>query len=461
MRGVTADGRAACIFEFSHGTHLTGPQVTPPPEDHQSFIDPPLASIERMLGRSRHTASAALLNNAEIVVWQSSRRVVIAVVIGAIAALLRAIGVVAGPVWPILVIVPAYVLTVALLTLAIERIQSVSRGALIALVLADVVALFTAVGLVTAPAFYPRVLLLSLLALQFTQLFFGRSPALSVIGSSTLGYIGLLWIAWRHGVPVAWAEEGFLLALYLAVGLNGIALQASANRRLAALVDLFAGAQRGDFSQPFVEERGVKPDGITLLGRAYNQLRSELATMVLADPLTGCLNRRGFEQVLNQAVSSASRHAGEIALLAVDIDHFKSINDTMGHLAGDTVLRELAGLLSQSSRGGDVVARVGGEEFVILLPGADSETAGVVAERVLSMIRANSFRTARGHHRVTVSIGIACEQVRDRHVGGALRARADEALYVAKRLGRNRVVMWAPGIRSNATPQSNTAVAAD
>jgi diguanylate cyclase (GGDEF)-like protein len=402
-----------------------------------------------------------LLNNAEIVVWQSSRRVTMAVIVGAVAALLRGLGLVAGPVWPILVIVPAYVATIALLTVAIERNHHVSRRALIVLVLADVAALFTAVSLITSPAFYPRALLLSLLALQFTQLFFGRSPALAVIVSSSLAYVALLTVASMRGIGVAWGEEGFLLALYVAVGLNGMALQASANRRLAVLVDLFGGAQRGDFSRAFIEERGVKPDGITLLGRAYNQLRSELASMVLADPLTSCLNRRGLDQVLNQAVSSASRFGGEVALLAVDIDYFKKINDTFGHLAGDAVLRELAELLAQSSRGGDVVARVGGEEFVVLLPGADNETAGVVAERVMKAVRSHSFRTARGHQQVTVSIGIACEHVRDGHIAGALRARADEALYVAKRLGRNRVVMWAPGIRSNATPLSNIAIAAD
>jgi diguanylate cyclase (GGDEF)-like protein len=433
-----------------------------PSSDHRRpFADPSLASIERILGRSRHTANAASLNNAEIVVWQSSRRVMMAVIVGAVAAILRGLGLVAGPVWPILVIVPAYVATIALLTVAIERNHHVSRRALIALVLTDVAALFTVVSLVTAPAFYPRALLLSLLALQFTQLFFGRSPALTVIVASSLGYVGLLAIASMRGIAVAWAEEGYLLALYLAVGLNGIALQASANRRLAALVDLFAGAQRGDLSRAFIEERGVKPDGITLLGRAYNQLRSELASMVLADPLTACLNRRGLDQVLNQAVSSASRFGGEVALLAIDIDYFKTINDTFGHLAGDAVLRELAELLAQSSRGGDVVARVGGEEFVVLLPGADIETAGVVAERVLKTVRAHSFRTVRGHQQITVSIGIACEHVRDGHVAGSLRARADEALYVAKRLGRNRVVMWAPGIRSNATPPFNIAIAAD
>lgn len=385
----------------------------------------------------------------------------IAVVVGAIAALLRGVGLVAGAVWPILVIVPTYVATVALLTVAIERNQRVSRGALIALVLVDVIALFTAVAFVTAPAFYPRALLVSLLALQFTQLFFGRSPALTVIVASSAAYVTLLIVASMRGVAIAWGEEGFLIALYLAVGLNGIALQASANRRLAALVDLFSSAQRGDLTRAFIEERGVKPDGITLLGRAYNQLRSELASMVLADPLTGILNRRGLDQVLNQAVSSASRFGGEIAILAIDIDYFKTINDTFGHLAGDAVLRELSELLSQSSRGGDVVARVGGEEFIVLLPGADNETAGVVAERVMNAVRAHAFRTMRGHQQITVSIGIACEHVRDGHIGGALRARADEALYVAKRLGRNRVVMWAPGIRSNATPPSNIAIAAD
>jgi diguanylate cyclase (GGDEF)-like protein len=156
--------------------------------------------------------------------------------------------------------------------------------------------------------------------------------------------------------------------------------------------------------------------------------------------------------VLRHTLSAAARRGAEVSLLAIDIDHFKAINDTHGHLAGDGVLRELTEVLSRSSRGGDVVARVGGEEFVILLPDADSEMAGVVAERVSTSVRSHTFRTVRGRPRVTVSVGIAAEQVTDAYIAGSLRARADEALYVAKRLGRDRVVMWAPGIRSNATP---------
>jgi diguanylate cyclase (GGDEF)-like protein len=217
-------------------------------------------------------------------------------------------------------------------------------------------------------------------------------------------------------------------------------------------VDLFANAQRGDFSRTFVEEHDREPDGITMLGHSYNHLRSQLASMVHTDPLTGCLNRRGFDQVIAQTMAAASRRGGELSILAIDIDHFKTINDTRGHLVGDAVLREVVEVLTRSSRGGDIVGRVGGEEFVILLPDTDTETAGVVAERITSSVRNHKFRAPLGEEPVTVSVGIACEQVTDAYIGGSLRARADEALYVAKRLGRDRVVMWAPGIRSNSTP---------
>lgn len=405
-----------------------------------------------MLGRSPFAPRAGLLNNAEIVVWQSTRRLYIALALGIAGIGLRATGVIAGLVWPMLVVVPCYIAIVAGLTVAIERRHAVSRRALVLLSLVDVAAIFVVVALVTAPSFFPRALLLSLLALQFTQMFFGRSPAVTVVLASTAGYAGLVVWARTRGAPVAWIEEGWMLALYLLVAFNGMMLQASANRRLTALVDLFAAAQRGDFSRPFVEERDREPDGITLLGRAYNHMRSELASMVMHDTLTGCLNRRGFDHALNQAVVRALRNGSELAMLAIDIDHFKAINDTAGHLAGDAVLRELAELLMRSSRAGDVVGRVGGEEFVILLPNADVETAGVVAECIIEQVRQRNFRTTRGGINATVSIGIACEQVNDVHVAPALRARADEALYVAKRLGRDRVVMWAPGIRSNATP---------
>jgi len=163
-----------------------------------------------------------------------------AVGLGAAAALLRLTGVVDGPLWPILTVVPIYLAFVTLVTIVIERRHYVMRPALAALALADVAAIFTTVALVANPAFYARALLLSLLALQFTQLFFVRTPALTVVITSTIGYAIMLISAWRHGYPVAWAEQGWLVAIYLLVAFNSLALQASANRRLAALVDLHA-----------------------------------------------------------------------------------------------------------------------------------------------------------------------------------------------------------------------------
>jgi hypothetical protein len=140
-----------------------------------------------MLGRSPHAVRAGLVNNADIVVWQSSRRLMMAIGLGGAAALLRLTGVVGGPLWPILTIVPIYLGFVTLVTIVIERRHYVMRPALAALALADVAAIFTTVALVADPAFYARALLLSLLALQFTQLFFVRTPALTVVITSTIG----------------------------------------------------------------------------------------------------------------------------------------------------------------------------------------------------------------------------------------------------------------------------------
>ena len=425
---------------------------------HRSLGERSVLSLERALGRSSQATRVGALNNADLVVWQSARRSMIAAMLGFSAVLLRAMGIVHGPVQPLLAIVPIYIGVVALITLGIQRRGTASRALLAGLALADVAAIFTTLAFVTAPAYYSRGLLLALLALQFARMFSGLTPSLTVVAASLLGYPGILYIASRDGYPVQWGEHVWTIMLFLIVAMNGIVLHASIQRRLTKLVDLFSRAQRGDLSRTFVDEPDQEPDGITLLGRSYNHLRSELAAMVLTDTLTSCLNRRGFDRALNEAIRSGLTRRRELTLLAIDVDHFKSINDSAGHLAGDAVLRELSTILRESSRVGDLVARVGGEEFVMLLPNADLETAGVVAERLMQRVRDHSFRSMRLRQRVTVSVGIACERVTDAHIGGSLRARADEALYVAKNLGRDRVVLWAPGIRSNATPPSNAAV---
>ena len=390
--------------------------------------------------------------NAEVVLWQNELRVVISAAVALVATGLRVFGEVSGSPTPIAIVVPAYAVLVGLTSLLVRRTRRAGLPLLVGLVAADLAAIYVKCNLVTAPQYYPRALLLSLVALQFTQFVLGVLPSIIAVFGSALGYLLLLAAAVHRGQPIVWGEQLWMLALYLVVGLTAVILLAGTNHRLTTLVDLFAQAERGDFTREYDDRRDRRPDGITLLGRAFNHFRAELASLVLRDPLTGTLNRRGFEQELDRTIARAARYGGEVSLLAIDVDHFKRVNDTYGHLAGDAVLRDLALVIGGSARAGDLVARVGGEEFVMLLPHTDEESAGVVAERLLELVRAHRCDVLRDEMRLTVSIGIATEQVVDDAVASALRARADEALYVAKRLGRNRVVMWASGIRSHTTP---------
>ena len=391
--------------------------------------------------------------NAAVVLWQNRLRAGFVACAAILLLALSSIGI-TGPVparvW---LLAAAYAAVLLLVSVVVRRRGSARIPALLILAAADLGVIFGGVALLAAPPHYAMALFLSLMVLQLAHAWLGIVPALLVVGGTVFAYVALHTAAAQGtAAAVSWSVDAWLLGAYLAVAVHAIAFRARFKRQLAGLVNLFAQAQRGDFGQAYDERGGHAEDGLMLVGRAYNDLRDELAALVLTDSLTGCLNRRGFELELVREVARAARAHGDLALLAVDIDLFKRVNDTFGHLAGDTVLRELADLLAASARAGDVVGRVGGDELVILLPDADAETAGVVAERISNVVRGHHFITTRGRERVTVSIGIAAEQLADPWMAHALRARADEALYVAKRLGRDRVVIWAPGIRSRATP---------
>jgi diguanylate cyclase (GGDEF)-like protein len=183
-----------------------------------------------------------------------------------------------------------------------------------------------------------------------------------------------------------------------------------------------------------------------MVGRAYNRVRAQLATMVLTDPLSGCVNRRGFEQELTRAMARASRAASHVALLALDVDHFKDVNDTFGHLVGDGVVREVGTLLRGAARAGDVVARIGGDEFMLLLPDTDEPGALQVAARIRDSFRQRQWDALPEKHRLTASVGAVADRAADADLAEALLARADEALYAAKRSGRDRVFVWQHGI---------------
>ena len=176
--------------------------------------------------------------------------------------------------------------------------------------------------------------------------------------------------------------------------------------------------------------------------RHLDLLRSSVdasAELAITDPLTGLFNRRYLEANIGRlTLSSASGRP--LSLLLADIDHFKRVNDAHGHPVGDRVLREFAERLRRLMRGSDLVCRLGGEEFVVVMPGTTLEEARHVGERVCASVAAEPFQVAGGSTlRVTASVGVAalCDHTDSVE---ALLERADVALYAAKREGRNRVV---------------------
>lgn len=175
-----------------------------------------------------------------------------------------------------------------------------------------------------------------------------------------------------------------------------------------------------------------------LLGLVFARVVTRLRHLSDHDALTGLRNRRSIERALSAEAARLARHDQTFALLALDIDHFKSINDRLGHPAGDEVLRALARTMQSAARRIDLAARTGGEEFWLLMPATDQPGAMVVAERLMQAVRQLSVAVAGAEVGVTVSIGVAIASRRDEELESLLR-RTDAALYRAKHQGRNRI----------------------
>jgi diguanylate cyclase (GGDEF)-like protein len=168
------------------------------------------------------------------------------------------------------------------------------------------------------------------------------------------------------------------------------------------------------------------------------QAREALREQATHDGLTGLLNRCSIMMKLDDELSRSARNGSFVSVLMVDLDRFKSVNDTYGHLIGDAVLREAASRLRSASRRYDSVGRYGGEEFLVVLPGAEAPAARIQAERLREAIACTPFRGEARALSMSCSIGLACSS----HCAPEVLIReADDALYQAKMRGRNRVVV--------------------
>jgi diguanylate cyclase (GGDEF)-like protein len=174
---------------------------------------------------------------------------------------------------------------------------------------------------------------------------------------------------------------------------------------------------------------------------AEEGLANTLFEAATRDLLTHALNRRAFQERLLAEVAYAARHGEKLVAIALDIDHFKVVNDTYGHAAGDAVLREVAGSIASTLRSEDVFARIGGEEFALLGRGLSLRKGTLMAERVRKLVEERLFHFEAHRFNVTISAGVAeLKETGRETTGEPLLQLADGRLYAAKRLGRNRVV---------------------
>lgn len=396
--------------------------------------------------------------NGEILLWQSRIRLGFALLIASIGVALLAADAVPRLSASSVAAVVAYVLVTVLLTALVRRTGEAQQGVVLATVAADVLFIFAIAGVATPPEYYGRSLLFGFAILHLSEFYFGRKVAWGALAAIVAGYIAMIWNVTGPGRPLGWPQELSTLAVFALAATSFIVHYGSFKERLHRISTLFERAQEGDFSEEYDLSSEKRPDGVTMVGRAYNRVRAQLANLVLTDPLSGCLNRRGLEQQLKRELARAARTGKDVALLALDVDYFKEINDSWGHLAGDTVIQEVGELLRSVARGGDCVARTGGDEFTLLLPETSAAGAFRLATRVREAVSLHRFQGV-AKLAVSVSIGLVADRVHDENILHDLHSRADEALYAAKDAGRDRVSIWTPNLRALAVTRASQQIA--
>lgn len=263
------------------------------------------------------------------------------------------------------------------------------------------------------------------------------------LGSELLGHVLLGYSHAETGLAIVALREKILTTLL--IGLVGaiiiaVLIAAMITRPLLKLERCAAQIASGDFD--LVRPKVKGDDGFSLLSQTMYTMARRLESLVYKDPLTGVYNRLFLNNRLQEELARSCRHDWSLAMLMIDIDHFKRINDTHGHLVGDEMLCSCARILSDHIREEDCLSRFGGEEFVILAPNMVHESAIQLAERIRGALAGETFTSqlAAKPITMTISIGVAIYPEQANSENGLI-LKADQALYQAKLQGRNRVIL--------------------
>ena len=184
----------------------------------------------------------------------------------------------------------------------------------------------------------------------------------------------------------------------------------------------------------------LQQDQLDRLNAELQQKQKELERLTRLDGLTGLYNRNTFVELTRRELARAQRQGSSTTIMLLDLDHFKRVNDTWGHPAGDSVLRHVAALVNGSIRSTDLAGRLGGEEFIILLPATSGESARKIAEKIRQRLEITPVPWEALRIRVTASIGVSSTSAAENRDFETLYTEADKALYLAKHRGRNCVM---------------------
>lgn len=306
------------------------------------------------------------------------------------------------------------------------------------LVTADLVAMGALFYMTTVPLASNRFLILSGLTAPLAAFYFGTPLGVyaALLAAAVYVLIGQLLPPFVDGPrPIS---VGANIALY-ALSASVMVYTFGRFRARMNQIRLFCKiVEEGDLTGS-LELSSRNPDDLTLLARSFDAMRNGLAEQIGSDALTGCLNRRALESRLRADWRLAKRRGTHIALAAIDLDHFKQINDTKGHPVGDIVLQQLASIMKSTARDTDAVARFGGDEFLILLPDTGWQGALTFAERLRRRVDDFTFGPPGNPMTITISVGVALARGTDPISPEELLKEADRSLYKAKQQGRNRV----------------------
>lgn len=378
----------------------------------------------------------------EAILWQRWLRY-LAVLVALLVALLFGAAPRDVALLPTLLVSGAYITTVILTSWWVQRSD---RGVLhpvlpVLLVTADILALTGFFYLSMYGQGHHRMLLIGLLSVQLSVFYFGwwLGAYATLLTAAAYAVLELVAPPFMPGPRLDGSAVALTTAVFVLVSAMIVVVFGSFRSRMNELRLFCRLVEEGELTAKLSATKATHPDDLTLLARSFEAMRDRFAEQIGTDALTGCVNRRALENRLRSDWRLAKRRGSQVAVVAIDLDNFKVINDSRGHPIGDMVLQQLAGIMKSTARDTDTVARLGGDEFVIVLPDTGWEGAVAFAERLRRRVEDFGFGAEASPVTATVSIGVALARGTDPISPDVLLHEADRSLYKAKAGGRNRV----------------------